>query len=56
MSTENKSVETGPPSTADPSLTFRSSGDRWCRHCSEVALVFDTETGRSRCRACGELD
>ncbi|MBX0322224.1 hypothetical protein EGH21_04160 [Halomicroarcula sp. F13] len=29
--------------------------DRYCRHCREIALVFDPSAGRPRCRTCGEL-
>ncbi|MBX0295247.1 hypothetical protein [Haloarcula nitratireducens] len=30
-------------------------GDRYCRHCQEIALAFDPRANRARCRACGEL-
>ncbi|MBV0924037.1 hypothetical protein KTS45_07450 [Halomicroarcula limicola] len=30
-------------------------GDRYCRHCREIALAFDPHADRARCRACGEL-
>ena len=29
--------------------------DRYCRHCSEIALAYDPDASRARCRSCGEL-
>jgi len=31
------------------------TSDRYCRHCSEIALAYDPASDRARCRSCGEL-
>lgn len=50
--------------TADPDadagnaavLRLSSGVDRRCRHCHDVALVYDVVAEMARCRTCGELD
>jgi len=29
--------------------------DRYCRHCGEIALAYDPDAGRARCRCCDQL-
>lgn len=29
--------------------------DRYCRHCNDVALAYDPNSERPRCRSCGKL-
>jgi hypothetical protein len=38
-----------------PSSEARMTGDRYCRHCSEIALAYDPAVDGPRCRSCGEL-
>jgi hypothetical protein len=40
------------PTTTD---TAPMTSDRYCRHCREIALVYDPDESRGRCRSCGEL-
>ena len=51
----NKShtAESAVPSAGHETATMTS--DRYCRHCTEIALVYDPSAGRARCRSCGEL-
>jgi len=46
---ESHAVESTAPET--PTMT----SDRYCRHCSEIALVYDPSANQARCRSCGEL-
>jgi ribosomal protein S27E len=46
---ESRTVESTAP--AAPTMT----SDRYCRHCSEIALAYDPSAGQARCRSCGEL-
>ena len=50
---ESHFVESTTPSTATDTLTMTS--DRYCRHCTEIALAYDPSANRARCRSCGEL-
>ncbi|WP_262175211.1 hypothetical protein [Haloarcula laminariae] len=50
---ESHAVESTVPSVA--SGTAEMTGDRYCRHCSEIALAYDPSADRARCRSCGEL-
>ena len=53
---ESHTVESTAPATAgaaEASPTMTS--DRYCRHCTEIALAYDPSADRARCRACGEL-
>ncbi|WP_277540038.1 hypothetical protein [Haloarcula laminariae] len=50
---ESHAVESTVPSVA--SRTAEMTGDRYCRHCSEIALAYDPSADRARCRSCGEL-
>jgi len=50
---ESRFVESTAPSTGSDAPTMTS--DRYCRHCTEIALAFDPSAGRARCRSCGEL-
>lgn len=50
--------EFNPTSTAGvgtESVSLQLTDDRYCRHCSEIALAYDPDASRARCRACGEL-
>ena len=38
-----------------PSNDRRLGGDRYCRHCREIALAYDPAVDAARCRSCGEL-
>jgi hypothetical protein len=29
--------------------------DRYCGHCGEIALAYDPDAGRPRCRCCDQL-
>ena len=40
-------------STIADSPTMTS--DRYCRHCTDIALAYDPSAGRARCRSCGKL-
>jgi len=37
------------------SASLQLTDDRYCRHCSEIALAYDPDASRARCRSCGEL-
>ncbi|MBX0286409.1 hypothetical protein [Haloarcula salinisoli] len=50
---ESHTVESTVPPTAPDTPTMTS--DRYCRHCSEIALAYDPAANRARCRSCGEL-
>jgi len=50
---ESRTVESTVPATAHETPTMTS--DRYCRHCTEIALAYDPSADRARCRACGEL-
>jgi len=50
---ESRTAESTVPSTAPDTPTMTS--DRYCRHCSEIALVYDPSANQARCRSCGEL-
>ena len=50
---ESHFVESTAPSTATDTPTMTS--DRYCRHCTEIALAYDPSADRARCRSCGEL-
>jgi len=43
--------------TAAPTVTNtpEMTSDRYCRHCSEIALAYDPASDQARCRSCGEL-
>jgi len=50
---ESQFAESTAPSTGSDAPTMTS--DRYCRHCTEIALAYDPSAGRARCRSCGEL-
>ncbi|MDS0280848.1 hypothetical protein [Haloarcula onubensis] len=50
---ESRAVESTALATGHEAPTMTS--DRYCRHCSEIALAYDPSASRARCRACGEL-
>ncbi|MFC6756335.1 MULTISPECIES: hypothetical protein [Haloarcula] len=50
---ESRTVESTVPS-AGPDTSAMTS-DRYCRHCTEIALAYDPAANRARCRSCGEL-
>jgi len=50
---ESRTAESTALSTASDSPTMTS--DRYCRHCTEIALAYDPSASQARCRACGEL-
>lgn len=37
------------------SASLQLTDDRYCSHCSEIALAYDPDASRARCRSCGEL-
>jgi len=50
---ESRTVESTAPATGHEAPTMTS--DRYCRHCSEIALAYDPSASQARCRSCGEL-
>ncbi|MDS0260705.1 hypothetical protein NDI56_14960 [Haloarcula sp. S1CR25-12] len=48
---ESHTMSAGVADTGSAEMT----SDRYCRHCAEIALVYDTTASRARCRSCGEL-
>jgi len=50
---ESRFAESTAPSTGSEAPTMTS--DRYCRHCTEIALAYDPSADRARCRSCGEL-
>ena len=50
---ESRGVESTIPSAGLE--TAEMTSDRYCRHCTEIALAYDPSAGRARCRSCGEL-
>ena len=50
---ESRTVESIAPSAGHETPTMTS--DRYCRHCTEIALAYDPSANRARCRSCGEL-
>jgi ribosomal protein S27E len=57
MSVDGSSGNPGPTVSPDEPLALRGSASYMgCRHCEEGSLVYDSEAGASRCRACGKLD
>lgn len=50
---ESRTVESTVPATTHETPTMTS--DRYCRHCTEIALAYDPSASRARCRSCGEL-
>lgn len=55
MNTEDTST-TGSDPDRPTGLRLSSGVDRRCRHCHDVALVYDVVAEGARCRTCGELD
>jgi len=47
----NESHATGGPAASPTQMTE----DRYCRHCTEIALAYDPSANKARCRSCGEL-
>lgn len=56
MSIEKSPTADASDASQEVGYLLRSRLDRHCRHCDEVALVYDTDADAARCRACGELD
>ena len=50
---DSGNVESTAPATGHEAPTMTS--DRYCRHCSEIALAYDPAASQARCRSCGEL-
>ena len=50
---ESRAVESTALSAAPG--TAEMTSDRYCRHCSEIALAYDPSANQARCRSCGEL-
>jgi uncharacterized protein (DUF983 family) len=56
MSVSDRAADATAAPTVNPTLKLRSSTDRTCPACGEVALAFAVADGQARCRACGSLD